>query len=107
METAKRWKPLSTGSLPEASVISIMQKIFTTDIVLSPMNPKEPAVILEFKLAEKFTQMEAKCAEALEQIDRLHYNADLIDMGYQTILKYGICFCRKTVWYGKNRKNRV
>lgn len=65
------------------------------DIVLSPMNPKEPAVILEFKLAEKFTQMEAKCAAALEQIDRLHYDADLIDMGYRTILKYGICFCRK------------
>lgn len=65
------------------------------DIVLSPMNPKEPAVILEFKLAEKFTQMEAKCAAALEQIDRLHYDADLIDMGYRTILKYGVCFCRK------------
>lgn len=65
------------------------------DLVLSPMNPKNPAVILEFKLAEKFNQMEAKCAAALEQIDRLHYDADLIDMGYGTILKYGVCFCRK------------
>lgn len=65
------------------------------DIVLSPMNPREPAIIFEFKLAEKFTQMEAKCAEALEQIEQPHYDADLLDMGYQTIIKYGICFCRK------------
>ena len=65
------------------------------DIMLRPFSPKQPAIIFEFKRADKFAQMEEKCNEALRQIEEKKYDAELIDFGYQKILKYGICFCRK------------
>lgn len=39
--------------------------------------------------------MEELCEKALEQIEVQNYAADLVEVGYQKILKYGICFCRK------------
>ena len=65
------------------------------DIVLSPFTPKQPAVIIEIKRAKNFAQMERMCQEALEQIEEQNYAAELVEEGYRTILKYGICFCRK------------
>lgn len=65
------------------------------DIVLKPFSPKEPAIIIELKRAQKFTQMEKLCENALKQIEEKNYASELIDEGYQSILKYGICFCRK------------
>lgn len=65
------------------------------DIILKPFSPKQPAIILELKRAHKFTQMEGLCDAALEQMDEKRYDAELVDEGYQIILKYGICFCRK------------
>lgn len=66
------------------------------DIVLSPFQPKKPAVILEIKRVNKFSQMETGCDQALSQIEEKHYDTELLNMGYRVILKYGICFCRKT-----------
>ena len=40
--------------------------------------------------------MEKLCQEALRQIDERHYDEGLIDEGYLKILKYGICFCKKS-----------
>lgn len=65
------------------------------DIVLKPFSPNQPAIIVELKHAHKFTQMEELCDKALEQIEERSYDAELVDEGYQIILKYGICFCRK------------
>lgn len=65
------------------------------DIVLKPFSPKQPAIILELKRAHKFTQMEGLCDAALEQMEEKRYDAELVEEGYQIILKYGICFCRK------------
>ena len=65
------------------------------DLVLKPFSPKQPAVIIELKRAMKFSQMEELCDKALKQIEDRNYAAELMDEGYQTILKYGICFCRK------------
>ena len=65
------------------------------DIVLSPFTPKQPAVIIEIKVAKKFPQMEAMCDAALAQIEEKNYAAELEEEGYQKIIKYGICFCRK------------
>lgn len=67
-----------------------------TDILLKPYDEKKPAVILELKYAEKFTQMEEKCKEALNQIDEKGYADGLTNEGYEKILKYGICFCQKS-----------
>lgn len=66
------------------------------DILLKPYDEKKPAVILELKYAEKFTQMEEKCKEALNQIDEKGYADGLTNEGYEKILKYGICFCQKS-----------
>lgn len=65
------------------------------DIVLKPFSPKQPAIIIELKCAKKFVRMEELCEKALEQIEEQDYAAELIEEGYQKILKYGICFCRK------------
>ena len=66
------------------------------DILLKPYDEKMPAIILELKYAERFTQMEEKCKEALSQIDEKGYADGLINEGYEKILKYGICFCQKS-----------
>ena len=39
------------------------------DLVLSPFTPKETAVIIEIKRADKFSQMEKLCDSALAQIE--------------------------------------
>lgn len=66
------------------------------DIVLSPYSPKQPAVIIEIKVARKFPQMEAMCDVALKQIEEKNYAAELTEEGYGQIIRYGICFCKKT-----------
>ena len=67
-----------------------------TDIVLKPYDELEPAVILELKWTQKFTLMESECKKALQQIEDKKYEAELVDEGYQNIVKYGICFCKKS-----------
>ncbi len=65
------------------------------DLVLRPFDPKMPVVIMELKRAEKFTRMEMLCDEALRQIEERDYATEFLDEGYQKIVKYGICFCKK------------
>ena len=66
------------------------------DIVLLPYDEQQPAVILELKYTKKITEMELLSKEALLQIKENHYNEDLLDEGYTSIISYGICFCKKT-----------
>ena len=66
------------------------------DIVLKPYDERKPAIILELKRVQRFTEMESMCLKALQQIDDKHYDAELIYEGYQVIKKYGICFCKKS-----------
>ena len=66
------------------------------DIVLKPYDERQPAIILELKRVQKFTEMEGMCQEALQQIENKHYDAGLLDEGYMVIKKYGICFCKKS-----------
>ncbi|RKI36408.1 AAA family ATPase [bacterium D16-59] len=66
------------------------------DITLIPYDEQQPAVILELKRAKKFTDMENLCLEALRQIEEKKYADALIEEGYPIILKYGICFCKKS-----------
>ncbi len=66
------------------------------DIILIPYDEQQPAAILELKRAKKFTEMENLCQEALKQIDEKNYTDALIEEGYPHILKYGICFCKKS-----------
>lgn len=66
------------------------------DILLIPYDEKRPAVVLELKYTKKLTEMEPLCGEALRQIRENHYCEDLSADGYENILSYGICFCKKT-----------
>ena len=66
------------------------------DIVLKPYDERHPAIILELKRVQRFTEMEGMCQEALQQIEDKHYDVGLIDEGYMVIKKYGICFCKKS-----------
>lgn len=56
---------------------------------------KGKAIILEFKAAGNINGLEKGCEEALGQIERLHYDNDIIKEGYTDILKYGLCFYKK------------
>lgn len=74
------------------------------DVMLEPLRPSDNAVIIEFKVcnARKKQTLEEAVAEALEQIDRMHYAADLEAKGIppQRIRKYGFAFEGKKVLIG-------
>ena len=56
---------------------------------------KGRAIILEFKVTDSINGLKKGCAEALEQIEKLHYDNDIKKEGYTDILKYGVCFYKK------------
>jgi len=56
---------------------------------------KGRTIILEFKAASNINGLEKDCEEALGQIEKLHYNNDIIKEGYTDILKYGLYFYKK------------
>ncbi|MCI8608722.1 MAG: hypothetical protein HFE73_03665 [Firmicutes bacterium] len=53
------------------------------------------AMILELKVAKKFSEMESKCEEGLKQIEEQDFGASLLAEGYRPILKYSVSFYRK------------
>ncbi len=65
------------------------------DIILKEKKFMGRAIIIELKAAKTFAEMEAKCAEALAQIDSQNYAEPLIADGYRPILKYGIALYKK------------
>lgn len=66
------------------------------DLILrTPRIRKGRAMILELKVASSFRAMEEECRKALQQMEDRKYEADLRTEGYETILKYGICFYKK------------
>ena len=42
-------------------------------------------------------RLDKKCDEALWQIEERNYEAELIDDGYENIIKYGVAFCSEKV----------
>ena len=66
------------------------------DIQLVPFELKKTAYIIEIKRADSYAKMEEKCEEALAQIESQQYSEELKLEGYKDIVKYGICFCKKS-----------
>lgn len=66
-----------------------------SDIIIRHPDFNEKAVILELKCTASPRKMEDKCQEALNQIEVKHYDDELIEEGYEDIIKYGIAFCKK------------
>lgn len=67
------------------------------DLVMEPLDENDPVIIMEFKKAEKFSQMEGQCQRALGQIEEKQYDAWYREVGYEHYVKYGISFCKKSL----------
>lgn len=74
------------------------------DVMLEPLRPSDDAAIIEFKVCsvKKKQTLADAVADALEQIDRMHYAADLEAKGIEPkrIRKYGFAFEGKKVLIG-------
>ncbi|MBE6842428.1 MAG: AAA family ATPase [Ruminococcus sp.] len=68
-----------------------------TDIVICEYQGRSVAVIIEIKIAGRYKELDKKCDEALWQIEERNYEAELIDDGYENIIKYGVAFCSEKV----------
>ena len=66
-----------------------------SDIIVQSTVKKGKAIIIEIKVAKDIKDLEKKCEEALEQIEKNKYDVELIQYGYKDILKYGITFFKK------------
>ena len=75
------------------------------DVVLEPLQALDDAMIIEFKVCNsaKKQTLEEAVSEALEQIDRMNYAADLEAGGIEPerIRKYGFAFTGKKVLIGE------
>lgn len=65
------------------------------DLILREKKFMGKAIILELKVAESFAEMEAKCEEALRQIEEQDYAAPLLKEGCSPVLEYGIALYKK------------
>ncbi|MDE6036488.1 MAG: ATP-binding protein [Ruminococcus sp.] len=66
------------------------------DLMLLERRKHRLAVIIEVKATKEFTKLDYWSNEALQQIDDNRYETELINDGYQNIIKYGIAFCKKS-----------
>ena len=65
------------------------------DVLIEPINKKERAFILEFKVTDAEKNLEKFSKEALEQIINKKYNIELIEKGIKDITYIGIAFYKK------------
>ena len=74
------------------------------DVMLQPLEKKDVAIIIEFKVhePEDESDMQETVAAALHQIEEKNYDADLINRGIkkENIRHYGFAFQGKTVLIG-------
>ena len=65
------------------------------DIFMRPVSIRQPAVIIEVKVAKEAKDLVKECDKALAQIKDKKYDDELIRAGFTDIIKYGIAFYRK------------
>lgn len=66
-----------------------------TDLLLRTPSIRGRAFVIEVKAASRYSEMENKCLEALEQIKEMMYCEELRAEGFKDIRAYGICFWKK------------
>lgn len=69
------------------------------DISMIPRDGKYPGIIMELKWQKNLTEdkLEQLAAEALEQIDKRRYDAEMVQAGVGDIVKMGIAFSGKKI----------
>jgi len=65
------------------------------DIFIMPIIKRNAAAILELKVAGSIDGMKDACFSALKQIEDKNYEQEMRQLGYSSILKYGIAFFGK------------
>lgn len=65
------------------------------DIVMEEFKFRGKSAVLEIKVTDDITQMDIKCDEAIEQIEKMDYDHELLKDGFQPPLKIGVCFFKK------------
>jgi hypothetical protein len=66
-----------------------------SDLFIKPVTRRKPAYVIEFKIASKFSELDKRADDALQQIEDKKYVQELNDDGYATVIKYGIAFFGK------------
>jgi hypothetical protein len=66
-----------------------------SDLYIKPVTRRKPAYVIEFKIANKFSELDKRADDALQQIEDKKYVQELNDDGYATVVKYGIAFFGK------------
>jgi len=66
-----------------------------SDLFIKPVSIRQPAIIIEVKVAKEAKDLVKECNKALAQIKEKKYDDELIREGYTDIIKYGIAFYRK------------
>ena len=74
-----------------------------SDIFLKGKTNSDKAIILELKVADKVSELEKMCHEALAQIEEKNYAQALLDDGYEEIETYGIAFFKKRCFVVKGK----
>ena len=65
------------------------------DLFVKPVSRRKEAFVVEFKVAKRLRDLEAKADEALRQIETRKYVSELEDEDYSMVGCYGIAFCGK------------
>ncbi|WP_198947469.1 AAA family ATPase [Megasphaera sp. ASD88] len=67
------------------------------DIAIFPKDETKAGVLMEFKAADKDSELEKTSKEALAQIEERQYDVEFSKRGIGKVWKYGIAFCGKHV----------
>ena len=65
-----------------------------TDIVIRDRGGRR-VILIEIKRAERFDDLEARCEEAVRQMDRQRYGEEF-EKGYRSVICYAMAFYNKT-----------
>ena len=74
------------------------------DVLLVPDRARNPAYIFEIKARKKYNEMENGLLEAFDQIKDKKYEEGVLDDGYNGVISFGICFCKKDCIVGLKSK---
>ena len=65
------------------------------DVLLLPDRATDPAYIFEIKTRKKYNEMSAGLQQACDQIKDKKYEEGVLQDGYNGVVSFGICFCKK------------